>query len=848
MTDTQVSVRGNERKFSISLLHDDAATIPALRGKIEREVETTWSELPKLTTKHVYCLSTFTKPRRTNSNFKAAAAIALDFDSGKLTIREAKARGEALDLAFSIETTRNHQKVKGELPACDRFRMIFPSERLLTTDEEYRKGWHLLQTQFPECDPAAKDPARFYFKSEKHIAQQAGKPFRSPIAESPVPILASQKPVLKSVNLDSAEKWAIEYLTDAAPAAVRGSGNTTVYQIGQELKAHGVPLEAARRLIVEVYNPRLDDPWLPREIDTLLEPLEHGYRYKGLQEPGSAAAENQFDAVEPDATPAPKKRPRIEYASADLPALADRVERAMLDHAGESPLLSYGGRYATVERAKPITPMQVEAGACLPAIHRYVDASSLIERAMQAADFFIWSNSKEAFTPSRVPADILDVLIHRRGGKAPALTGLSSVPVLCRDGTLIETPGYNAKTGLYCTFRENEFKSLPEKPSQADAERAFQYLKTEAFADFPFREEVDLAVAVAALLTGLVRATCGPCPAFMISAPLQSSGKTALAQMIGQIVTGALPGLLSWPESEEELEKELLAALLRGMKVVLFDNLRNGIVIRSDKLAKLITAEIFDGRILGKSEIVTVPSSILTLLTVNNPSLEGDMPSRILECYLDPKLERPDQRRFKRELGSWVQEHRGKVVREALVLIRAYMLAKPDDSHLKANRFPVWDRMVRRPIVWAGGADINEKFDSAYAMDPTLGLVHGLLESWIRVIGTRSVTSGELFEKVDPKWQMASLREGEVAKFAQAMLAFVADRRGVTLTAKTIGQRLAGIVNRRFGDFVLTAKTDNHRRVQVWSVTQNAGNCGTVAGNSFSGSSLQEPLQDDIFS
>src|SRR5262249_10815491 len=145
---------------------------------------------------------------------------------------------------------------------------------------------------------------------------------------------------------------------------------------------------------------------------------------------------------------------------------------------------------------------------------------------------------KTVVVPTHPPAIIVRQVASRGAwpGVRP-LEGIIETPTLRPDGSVIETPGYDAETGLW--FAPNgDFPTIPSNPSKADAERAKDELYT-IVGDFPFTGNEHKAAWLAALLTSLARfAIDGPCPLFMIDANCPGTGKSKLADIIAILATG----------------------------------------------------------------------------------------------------------------------------------------------------------------------------------------------------------------------------------------------------------------------------------------------------------------------
>jgi putative DNA primase/helicase len=103
--------------------------------------------------------------------------------------------------------------------------------------------------------------------------------------------------------------------------------------------------------------------------------------------------------------------------------------------------------------------------------------------------------------------------------RLPVLAGTITAPTLRPDGTVLQEPGYDAATRLWYDPGKTKFPKVPKAPSR---ERPRRSSCCAAFKTFPFAAaEVDESVALAALLTGLMRRTLptAPCSRSMRRCP-----------------------------------------------------------------------------------------------------------------------------------------------------------------------------------------------------------------------------------------------------------------------------------------------------------------------------------------
>jgi len=211
------------------------------------------------------------------------------------------------------------------------------------------------------------------------------------------------------------------------------------------------------------------------------------------------------------------------------------------------------------------------------------------------------------------------------------------------------------------------------------------------------------SVWLAAVLTAIIRGSIPTAPLFGFSAPTKGSGKTLAADLVGIIATGNDIPAMSIPDSEEELRKTLFSSLLAGDEVVLLDNVKAGVPLKSDALNAILTKSSYGGRVLGASTILTVPVVTTFLATGNNFSVDEDLRRRTLVCHIDPLIENPDQRRFDWDARVETRANRGELVAAVLIIIRAFMSAKEagdPTTNLELvpyGSFENWDALVRYP-------------------------------------------------------------------------------------------------------------------------------------------------------
>ena len=217
---------------------------------------------------------------------------------------------------------------------------------------------------------------------------------------------------------------------------------------------------------------------------------------------------------------------------------------------------------------------------------------------------------------------------------------------------------------------------------------------------FRLPRRADRAALLAGVLTALVRHMFRLAPAFSFDAPAAGTGKTLLATCI-QVLCGMKPSAIPECRDEEEMRKRLVSSLREGKPAILLDNIRGD--FRSGALEALITAETFEDRKLGSSEMLALPTAVMVLISGNNFRPSGDLFRRIVTCRIDAKTDAPERRSFDINPVKYCTERRQELVAAGLTLLRGFVVAgKPRDKDArgKIGSFEEWDELIRQCVLW----------------------------------------------------------------------------------------------------------------------------------------------------
>lgn len=268
----------------------------------------------------------------------------------------------------------------------------------------------------------------------------------------------------------------------------------------------------------------------------------------------------------------------------------------------------------------------------------------------------------------------------------PTLQGITRIPPLRRDGSIMAAAGFDAETGLF--YDEVDRVPIVSNPTREDAQDAARELGAKdrdgVLADFPFADPADKVNALGLMLTAVLKDTVGLSPLAVISAPAAGTGKTLLAQMLGVLARGSESVPVSSPPSNaEEWKKQITTHLNAGNPIIIIDNVGTGQAIYNADLTSVLTTGTWNDRLFGTQTLITMHNKALWIATGNNVRLSGDMPRRVCVIRLDTKLENPLQRKFKHpDFLAWVKEQRATILGHLFTMIRAWIRdGRPQWTH-----------------------------------------------------------------------------------------------------------------------------------------------------------------------
>ena len=368
-----------------------------------------------------------------------------------------------------------------------------------------------------------------------------------------------------------------------------------------------------------------------------------------------------------------------------------------------------------------------------------LETRTIRNRIGDVADFFRALKDGD-LTPTFPSKELAEDILSAPDWSFPALDAVTRSPVLRPDGSVLSDPGYDAATQLvYVPSPRLCLPTIPDSPNLKQVQQGARWILRELFSDFPFDSSASRANMLGLLLTPILRpAISGPVPLALIDAPQAGTGKSKLGEIVAAVTLGRPAEMHGAPHDEKEWRKVILAALLEGPTLVIFDNVMGK--VSSGELSRAITASVFSDRVLGISRVAHLPVRTTWAITGNNIILGGDLPRRAYQIRIDaemakPWLRHPDAFRHP-DILAWIAEQRGKVLTALLAMARAWFVAGcPAPSSPVLGSFEHWSRVVGGTLEFAG-VDFLGNLDRLYdEMDIEAEQWGPFLAGWSTLIG-----------------------------------------------------------------------------------------------------------------
>lgn len=272
----------------------------------------------------------------------------------------------------------------------------------------------------------------------------------------------------------------------------------------------------------------------------------------------------------------------------------------------------------------------------------------------------------------------------------PKIDQICSYPMVIGEDMTMLKPGYDRTTKIY----------YDEPPTLRDMEiiqdeNVIRETLDDLVIDFPFDSQASRENFYGLLLTCLIRPCVDNIPLHAAIASKERTGKSILIERVaGSIILGKNVPMAQPGHDDEEWQKVLLTQLQFMKTLICFDNVSQA--IDSGYLSSVLTAEVIEGRILGKSELVTAKNTLIITATGNNMQGSGEVCKRTIPIILQSKLENPEDRNdFKHKfIKPYAMSQRRKVLGCLFGMIENWKAAGRPDGDLPLGGFDAWAATV----------------------------------------------------------------------------------------------------------------------------------------------------------
>jgi hypothetical protein len=560
------------------------------------------------------------------------------------------------------------------------------------------------------------------------------------------------------------------------PLAEGEGRNNALYRLVRALHAKNVN---AKTIVaaVETENARFRPPLADDELHALLEhaltqPDRPDFTRNGHQ-PATAAT-------------ASRSLPTIDVTAMDLPVVTAAAWAALT--AGNTP--------PTIFRHGDV-PGRIERDDDSALLVRELTAPRLRHHLARAATWIIKKGDvMKAVAPPEV---VCEDLLATPDPPLPRLRRIVEMPVMGCDGAVISGPGHDAVSGVYIATPPGlEVPAVAVAPTAEHLSVATAVIG-ELLVDFPFAGAPDRAAAVALLLTPFVRELIdGPVPLFLLDKPSPGTGATLLVDVLLGPALGRSIGVMAEGRDEDEWRKRLTSTLLHGRGAVLIDNVRRP--LDSGALSAMLTARVWEDRLLGVNRLVRLPVRAVFVATGNNPAVSTEIARRTCRIRLDAKVDRPWQRQGFRhpDLLAWAAEQRGEFVWAALTIARGWIAGGRKPGKARLGMFESWATTLSGMLELAGIPGLMSSIDEFYESADADGVaLRGFIAAWWQHHGAGLLTVGELLPiAVGSDLNLAGRTERAQQTRLGQLLKAQADRTftlgDITLTVKKAEELLNG--------------------------------------------------------
>lgn len=429
-------------------------------------------------------------------------------------------------------------------------------------------------------------------------------------------------------------------------------------------------------------------------------------------------------------------RPLITCVAGELPRMVREAEDALI--ASGLPIYQRAVLVRPAEQEFPAA----DGGVTHSAVLIPLAPAALTVMLSRAANWQKWDARAKANVICDPPTKLVDALLASRGEwRLPIIRGVLTCPTLRSDGSLLTRPGYDPASRYYLMFPSGlSIPPIPTDPTPGDAVDALERLDR-LLDGYDFVEDggISRSVALAILMTQVLRCGMSVSPLLAVSATAPGSGKSHLIDLAAAIAVGRPCPIMGAGKSDEETEKGINTNLLSGVPGFSIDNVHRMVDLA---VLNIATERPMVGiRTFGTLEKTEVENAVTIYMTGNNLPVVGEQVRRTLLCSMDTGEEQPEQREFAdTDPIRTVLADRGRYIADILIIARAYIVSgaqRPPDIR-PLGSYTGWSRLVREPLIWLGRPDPVASQDTTRSIDPEMTTLRAITSAWRFAFGSEA--------------------------------------------------------------------------------------------------------------
>jgi putative DNA primase/helicase len=450
-----------------------------------------------------------------------------------------------------------------------------------------------------------------------------------------------------------------------------------------------------------------------------------------LPQPGEEGPPVEWDQNIPPGEPGDRRRPGepeetpvIYCRAGELPRMIREAEAALLT-AG-MPIYQRSVLVRPAEQEYPAADGSTTHSAAL--VH--ITGPAMMGMLASVAIWMKYDARSKRDVVCDPPTKVVDILLASRGDwRFPVVRGVLTSPTIRPDGSLLMTPGYDPVSRYYLMFPTGlELPDIPDAPTYQDAKDSL-YRLHRLLDGYKFVDAISRSVALAILMTQVLRCGMAVSPLLAVSATAPGTGKSHLIDLASTISIGRPCPIMGAGKNDEETEKGINTNLLSGVAGFSIDN-----VHRTVDLAVLNIATerpMIGIRLFGTLDKVEVENAVTIFMTGNNLPIVDEQVRRTVLCRMDAGEEDPEQREFDSDPIQTVLADRGRYIADILIIARAYLANGSKRAGMRPyGSYPGWSRLVREPLIWLSEPDPVASQIATKASDPEGARLRSIITAW----------------------------------------------------------------------------------------------------------------------